>query len=331
MAVWQSCALSIIEIAHLWDPLIWPLIRLLLGLAAGLLLANILECLRWTDYLALLARPLARLAHLGPESGSAFALAFVSPAAANSLLAESYENKKITRKELVMANLFNSLPANLAHLPTIFFLTWPILDVAAFVYTGLSLLAAISRTIVSICIACVILPMRGKYMAAEKKENDSNVRVRFINGLAKAWKRFCKRMPKLAYFTIPFYVLIYLAQECGLFKEAEAWLAAHLAWLTVIKPEAMSIVVLQIVAEMGASLGAAGAIIASGSLSVHDVVAAMLAGNLLSTPMRAIRHQFPAYAGFFRPPLAITLIIANQSLRAASMAIILAIYVYVSK
>lgn len=323
--------MSFTELAFLWDTLIWPLIRLLLGLAAGLLLANILECLRWTDSLALLAQPLARLAHLGPESGSAFALAFVSPAAANGLLAESYENKKITRKELVMANLFNSLPANLAHLPTIFFLTWPVLGFAAFIYTGLSLLAAIGRTIFSICIARLILPVRGKYGARGTSADDGNIKVRFINGLAKAWKRFCKRMPKLAYFTVPFYVLIYLAQEYGMFKDAEAWLAAHLEWLTVIKPEAMSIVVLQIVAEMGASLGAAGAIIASGSLSAHDVVAAMLAGNLLSTPMRAIRHQFPAYVGFFRPALATRLIIANQSLRAASMAIILAAYVYAVK
>ena len=54
------------SLAALWHALFWPMLRLLLGLAVGLLIANLLEALRWTRYLARLAAPLARTA---PQRG----------------------------------------------------------------------------------------------------------------------------------------------------------------------------------------------------------------------------------------------------------------------
>ena len=38
-----------------------------------------------------------------------------------------------------------------------------------------------------------------------------------------------------------------------------------------------------------------------------------MVGNILSTPMRAIRHQLPAYAGFYRPALALRLILPTRA------------------
>ena len=118
-------------------------LRLLLGLALGLLVANLLEALRWTRHLARLAAPLARAAHLRDVAGASFSLAFVSPAAANGLLSDSHNIGELSNNELMLANLFNSLPAYLVHTPTIFLLTWPVLGMPAVVYVGLTLLAAV--------------------------------------------------------------------------------------------------------------------------------------------------------------------------------------------
>ena len=63
-----------------------------------------------------------------------------------------------------------------------------------------------------------------------------------------------------------------------------------------------------------------------GGLATEDVVMALMVGNILSTPMRAVRHQLPAYAGFFRPELALRLILANQGLRALSMSLMATLY-----
>jgi len=42
--------------------------------------------------------------------------------------------------------------------------------------------------------------------------------------------------------------------------------------------------------------------------------------------MRAVRHQFPSYAGYFTPALALHLVLANQACRAASLIVVTAAY-----
>lgn len=317
--------------AALWHSLLWPLLRLLLGLAFGLLVANVLEALNWTRGLARLAAPLARAAHMPPVAGAAFALAFVSPASANALLAGRRDAGDLSSGELMLANLFNSLPAYLVHTPTIFLLTWPVLGFPAAVYVGLTLLAAVARTAFTVLLGRVLLPAPGPGgMAAprapapeppQRAARPGPARRGAGGALEKAWRRFRRRLPRLVGFTVPVYVLMYALQRLGAFAALEAWLAGHMDWLAFLKPQAVGIIVLHFAAELGAALGAAGSLLEAGGLSARDVVLALLAGNILSTPVRAIRHQFPAYAGFFRPAEALRLILANQTLRAASMAL----------
>lgn len=313
----------------LWATLVWPLARLLAGMAAGLLLANILEALHWLQWLGRRALPLLRLAHLGGVSASAFTLAFVSPATANALLAEKHDSGEISQKELILANLFNSLPASLSHMPTIFFLTWPVLGYGALVYGGLSLGAAALSLLLTAFVARLTLPTTSPDIAkipTAPGDSPNSWKSRLAVVMSSVWKRFQARMPRLVYFTVPFYILVYLAQRYGLFQAAETWLATNLSWLSLINPQAMGIVILRIMAEMGATLGAAGAMLAEGQLTLKDVVIAMLVGNVLATPLRALRHQLPVYAGFYKPALALRLIVANQTLRASCMSIVILLY-----
>ena len=316
------------SLALLWKGLLWPLLRLLLGLCAGLLLANLLEALRWTRHLARLATPLARAAHLRDVAGAAFSLAFVSPAAANGLLSESHQKGEIDGRELMLANLFNSFPAYLVHTPTIFLLTWPGLGWPAVVYVGLTLLAAVGRTGLTIAFSRRLLPAppQGCLACTAAADGETGWRA----AARKAWKRFRRRVPKLVCFTVPVYIIMYLLQRYGLFTAAEEWLAMHMEWLAFLKPQAMGIIVLHLAAELGAALGAAGSVLQTGGLEARDVVLALMVGNILSTPMRAIRHQLPAYAGFYRPALALRLILANQGLRAVSMAVVTLLYWWVA-
>ncbi len=128
------------------------------GLAVGLLIANILEELRWTRRLSAVAAPLVRSAHLREEVGAAFALAFVSPAAANGLLAQSHDSGQLSDQELTLANLLNSLPACLVHTPTLFFLIWPVIGTPAVLYVGLTLLASAPRFMRRGGVLCAVCP-----------------------------------------------------------------------------------------------------------------------------------------------------------------------------
>lgn len=317
-----------LSLAALWHALFWPMLRLLLGLAVGLLVANLLEALRWTRHLARLAAPLARAAHLRDVAGASFSLAFVSPAAANGLLSDSHAAGEISNRELMLANLFNSLPAYLVHTPTIFLLTWPVLGAPAVAYVGLTLLAAAGRTGLTVLLARRLLPPPAPDCLVCKV--DDATPTDWGAALRKAWRRFLRRLPRLVYFTAPVYVLMYLLQRYGFFSLAEAWLTAHMGWLSFLKPQAMGIIALHLAAELGAALGAAGSVLQTGGLAPRDVVLALLVGNILSTPMRAIRHQLPSYAGFFRPGLALRLVLANQGLRAVSMALVTLLYYFLS-
>ncbi len=301
------------------------MLRLLLGLSIGLLIANIIDGLRWTRHLARVAAPLSKAAHLRHVAGAAFSTAFFSPSAANGLLAESYEKGEISKKELILSNLFNSLPSYLTHTPSIFFLTWPVLGFPAVIYVGLTLLAAAARTIFTIFIARILLkaPPEGCVECLLDDEPTT-----WSETLAKALKRFRRRVPRLLFFTVPIYILMYFLQLYGFFAAAELWLSEHVGWLSFLKPQAMGIIVLHLAAELGAALSAAGSVFNSGGLTAKEIVLALLVGNILSTPMRAIRHQFPSYAGFFKPRVAMVLIVSNQGLRAISMVCVTIVYYF---
>lgn len=305
---------------HLWDGLGRPLLRLVLSMSVGLFVANCIESLNWTRGVARLAAPLVHLGHLRDVAGASFSLAFFSSVASNSLLAESYEKGELSRRELRFANLFNSLPSYFVHLPTLFFITWPVLGFPAVVYVGLTLLAAFLRTALTVAFGRVLLPPLPEGCVTCRLDGHESKGWRA--GLRTAWVRFRKRMPKVIFFTVPTYAAIYFMQQAGWFTLAEAWMSRHMGALSFLRPEALGIVLLHLAAEFGAAVSAAGAVLGGGGLTEREIVLALLAGNVLSTPMRAFRHQFPSYAGYFKPALAVELIVVNQALRAASITLV---------
>ena len=145
--------------AHLlYAKLLLPLLRLVATMCIGLLAASLLESLHWTRCIARLASPLARFGHLREMSAASFALAFFSPAASHSLLAEAYAGGGISRREVMFANLFNSSPTFLVHLPTMFSLVFAFLGAQAFVYVGLCFAASMLRTLATVGAGRLLLP-----------------------------------------------------------------------------------------------------------------------------------------------------------------------------
>lgn len=298
-----------------------PLLRFVGMMAFGLFVATLIECFRWTRHIAKVAAPLARIAHLQPVSAASFAVAFFSGMTANSLLAESYRQGKLTRKELVFANLFNSFPAYFLHMPTIFFMAVSVLGFPAVVYVGLVSGAALLRTGLTAVVGHFFLEAHNGDMALEPEQAKTDRRF-WTKAMKKGLSRFLKRLPKFLLFTIPVYVLMAWAVKAGWFKALNMWLATHMDWLPFLKPEAVSIVMLHVAAEFGTALSAARSIIDNGALTGRDVVLALLAGNVLSSPIRAFRHQFPSYAGYYKPGTALYLIFINQCIRVGSIILV---------
>jgi len=309
---------------HLWLHLGWPLLRLLLFLAIGLLAALFIESLNWTRKMAIVAQPLTRFGHLSPLTGASFSLCFFSGIAANTMLAEGYDKKQLSRKELVLANLFNSLPANFLHLPTTFFIAVPIIKGAAFIYIGLTISAAIVRTLCIALLGRLLLPAANTEVVQTELPADPS--HPFRSALQNTMKRFKRRIRKIIIYTVPIYIFFYYLAEAGFFTAAERFMAQHLSWLAWLSPQALSILTFQMAAEFTAGLAAAGSLLANGSMNIREIVLVLLIGNILSSPIRAIRHQYPYYAGIFKPVIAAELILFSQGFRAISIAFVTILY-----
>ncbi len=309
-----------------WHSIAWPLGKILATLSLSLLAANLIETLNWTRFLARFARPLIRLGHMQDVVGASFSIAFFSGMAANTMLAEAHQQGRLTDRELILANLFNSLPTYFLHLPTMIFVTIPFLGDAAVLYVGMTLGAALLRSLGIVLAGRMLLPPleEGCVECALPEKGPT-----WREALQKSWKRFKKRITKICLITVPVYVAMVLFNSWGFFKAAETFMADHLGFLGWLSPKAVSIVVFGMAAEFTAGLAAAGALLHGGELPVKEVVLALLLGNLLSTPMRAFRHQFPYYAGIFRPRIALKLIVHNQSFRALSLILMGVAYYYI--
>ncbi len=312
----------------LWHGLFLPLGRLVFFVSLGLIVANFIEALHWTHHMARVAGPLIRLGHLSDIAGASFSMAFFSGVSANTMLSEGYAKKQISHRELLLANLFNSLPTYFLHLPTMFFITVPLIKGAALVYVGLTLFAAFLWTAGVLLLSRLMLPEPPPGCVTCRIDDDRPGSWR--QALAKVGERFRRRIGRILLFTLPIYTIFFLLNRFGLFQALENMIADHVGILSWLHPQSLGIIVFHIAAEFTAGLAAAGALVDAGTLSERQIILALLIGNILSSPLRAMRHQFPYYAGIFSPRVALQLVLCNQSFRMASILVVTVGYAFLS-
>jgi hypothetical protein len=288
---------------------------------------NFIEAMHWTRFVGRLSMPLARLGRMCEISAASFSVAFVSGITANTMLAEAYDQGRITRRELVLSNLFNSLPTYFLHLPTMVFITVPILKSSAVVYLSITVGAALLRSLCILAVGRVLLGDVDRCHAVDMPESPPRSLGQIME---RTWKRFGRRFRKIVMITAPIYVAMHFLHKLGMFAAAERFLADHMSFLSWLHPKAVSIIVFQLAAEFSAGMAAAGAMLDAGSMPERDVVIALLVGNVLSSPMRAFRHQFPYYAGIYKPVLAMELIVCSQGFRMASLILCGTVYFWLS-
>ncbi len=303
---------------QIWAQMVWPLIRIIFFVALGLIVANLIESLNWTHRLAIFARPLIRLGRLSSITGASFSMAFVSGVSANSMLAEALDKGQLEKKEMVLANLFNSLPRFFLHLPTVFFLTLPFIGGAALMYVGVTLGAAVLQTgLVVLCSRFLLPPC----LENEEIEMQKKKKATWKEAFAKSLKRLKKRMKKILLFLVPVYMAFFILSRLGVFHQLEELFAK--AWfLSWLHPQSLGIVIMHVTVEFSAGLAAASVLLADNSLGQRDIVLALIAGNILAAPIRAVRHQLPYYIGIFPPRLAVQLVGISQLARATCVIVV---------
>ena len=136
------------------------------------------------------------------------------------------------------------------------------------------------------------------------------------------------RISRIAVYVVPIYTLVFVLNGMGLF----AWLREGLAGyvVTTFMPvESLSVIILSFAAEFTSGFAAAGALLDAGVLTVKQTVLALLIGNILAFPIRALRHQLPRYIGIFSPKMGTQLLLLGQGFRVTSIVIMGVLYYYV--
>ncbi|MHB8066458.1 MAG: nucleoside recognition domain-containing protein [Desulfobaccales bacterium] len=302
----------------LYRQLAWPLLHLLLYMGVGLLVGQAIESLGWAAKLGGWAAPLLRWGHLRRESGASFTAAFFSGILANTMLATLYQEGKISRRELTVTYLFNNgLPVYLLHLPTTFFIILPLTRQAGLIYLGITLTAALLRSVGLLLYGRIALPA----VVAGEGGEAAPLPAKKAGLLREIWQKFQKRFSRVILFTLPIYFFIFVLNDWGLFKWLRDASAAHVS-LGFLPMEAASVVIFSVATEFTSGIAAAGAFLQAGALTVPQTVMALVLGNIVATPIRGLRHQLPTNVGIFSPKLGTQLLLLSQGLRLLSLVMV---------
>ena len=300
--------------------LLWPLFRLIMFITIGLIVGQVIEATGWTKTLAVLARPLFRFGRLGDHCSAAFTAAFFSGVTANAMLLDFYKESRISRKQLFLSNFINQLPAFFLHLPTTFFIVIPLTGWAGVLYFAITFVAVLFRTILFLIYGHIRFPA-----VTEAGESVNPIPVEKKAALDVIRDRIKKRLPRrlarIAVYVIPIYVLVFILNAMGLFQHMREAMAGYV--VTAFMPmESLSVIILSFAAEFTSGFAAAGALLEAGVLSVKQTVIALLIGNILAFPIRALRHQLPRYIGIFSPKMGTQMLLMGQGFRISSIIIV---------
>lgn len=311
-------------LAAVWSKLLKPLLRLCVFIGFGLIIAQVIEAKGWSRRIGILASPLFAYANLGFRCSASFSTAFFSGVSANAMLVDFYKDEKISKEQVYLTNFINQLPAYFLHLPTTFFIVVPLTGKAGLLYFALTFSAVVVRTIV--------FAVYGRFFIKPVPENetDASTAAQDPSGNHQsAWAAVKRRLPArytsiLAYL-LPIYVAIYLANSMGFFNMMRLWMAESFT-VAFVPVEALSVVILSFVAEFTSGFAAAGALLDQGVITVKQTVVALIAGNVIAFPVRALRHQLPRYMGIYQPKMGLQILLLGQFFRVTSLLFVAVLY-----
>lgn len=302
--------------------LFFPLLRLMLFIVAGLVAGQLIETTGWTRYLAFIASPFFRFGKLGKHCGAAFTTAFISGVAANAMLLDFYKEGIITRKKLFLSNFLNQFPAFFLHLPTTFFIVAPLTGRAGILYFILTFTATLVRTFLLLFYGHFSLKPEQEAIDTIGEKRPKSKKQGFTEGLKN---KLPARALNIAVYVLPVYVAVFMLNSLGVFDALNKLMSKYI--VTVFVPiESLSVVILSFGAEFTSGFAAAGALLDAGILNVKQTVIALIAGNILAFPLRALRHQLPRYMGIYSPKMGTQLLLTGQALRVVSLVAVTALY-----
>jgi len=295
------------------------LLRLFSLVAAASFIGAVFEYKTWTRFILFIAAPITRFGRLPSISAASFITSLFSQNAANTLIANSYNDGNITHREMFISALCNSFSAMVSHSFRVLFPLLTLIGIAAVWYYSFTFGVGIIMTFSFLLISRI---MSGRDM----KNSELNSKMKTLPNsaeriveqftwkevLQKSLKRTSNTLLRLLYITAPIYLLIIYMAHNNLFDFWNRIIPDSLQHF--LSPEIMTV----FSARIGGLVNAAG--IASEFLQQHriehwQIVVAFMIGNVLTNPIRTLRRNLPMAMGIFPKSDGLKIVLVLQSLR----------------
>jgi len=293
------------------------LLRLFALVSVASFLGAIIEYKTWTRFILFIAAPITRFGRLPSISAASFITSLLSQNAANTLIANSYNEGNITHREMFISALCNAFPAMVSHSFRILFPLLTLIGVAAVWYYSFTFGVGILMTFTFLVISRILsLREGGGECDVEKRIGGALAGVvkqfTWKEVLTKSLKRSGSTVFRLLYITAPIYLLIIYMAHNSLFDFWKRVIPDSLQ--SFLSPEIMTV----FSARIGGLVNAAG--IASEFLHQHriehwQIVVAFMIGNVITNPIRTLRRNLPMAMGIFPRSDGLKIVLVLQSLR----------------
>ncbi len=282
------------------------LLRLTLMVGAATFVGTVFEIRNWTGFARFLLKPLINFARLPQIVGAAMITALFSNYAAGGILAGSYAEGRITRFEMRVGAICNSYAAYVSHsfrvmYPVIGALGLPGVYYFALIF-GSGLLITLTTLTVSRYRPQSAISIDSDFAAAYLDEKAAppapRKRPSWPQTLVQAGIRSREILIRVLWVTIPLYLLAAYLNHIGIFKVWKEFVPAVAA--PFFPPEVLTIMA----ARLGGLVSAAGVafeMYSHGSIGCAHILLALLAGNLITNPVRMLRRNLPTAMGIFPP------------------------------
>ncbi len=337
MVIFTILQLDTVSIEFVIKKLLIPIIRLMLLISIGLVIGQVIEAFGWTKKMAALARPLFKFSNLGKRCAAAFIAAFLSGVIANSMLVDFFKEKKISKMQLFLTNYLNQLPAFFLHLPTTIFIVIPLTGFAGLIYFALTFSATLLRFVLFLIVGRIYFSFKPdtsidnfsneetqKHLKEHKYKASSN-----INLSTMLKQKLLPRMVSIYIWMVPIYTFVFMLNSYELFDYLNT-IVSNTISTNILPVQSISVVVISFAAEFTSGFAAAGALMDAGVITIKETVLALLLGNIIAFPIRALRHQIPRYLGIFSPKIGLFLLLSGQSFRILSLIFVGTIYYMVA-
>ena len=293
--------------------------ELALYIIIGVILGQMLEVAGAVKYIAFITKPFLFLGGLPSVAGPAFILSLQSGAVANSMLVSSRDEGEMSNRQLYTSVLVVSCLSLFAHLPTyIIPLAIAFGSFSAWLFFSVRFGAILVEIIVILLISSLVIkhfiPDKLLEIPEEERIERRKKRAQSNAGyFTKVWIRSRRTIRRILIYTIPSFFGLAILEYYGFFT----WLGAVLPNLfsySFLPPEAAVIIPAQAI-NLYNGIITAGNFLDEGQLSELQAVIILLAGSIITSPLRTLKHALPTYIGILGPKPGLILAISAQILR----------------